>query len=153
MSPGATVKTRQRSRVARLAEARERRLGLDPERAAREQRIDEATLEVQDARDTHADAQAAALVAQQAVARGLARLFAERLTQTEIASLTNLDLATVRRLRQLHNDAASDNDLEAQPTFASRLSQPLSTSSDSAAASDRPEKLTLPGSRHPTLLE
>lgn len=107
MSTGAAVAGRQRAREARLAAASRRRLQLDPEKAARNKRIDEATLDVEDAWTQRAQAEAAVLDAERAVARGVTGLLAEKLTLVEIAGLTGLEIAVVRRLRQLHADHGS----------------------------------------------
>jgi len=52
----AALKSRRRARARRLVQVRERRLRLDPERADRDRRIDEATLDLEDARDALAKA-------------------------------------------------------------------------------------------------
>jgi hypothetical protein len=98
---GVALKSRQRAREQRLASARERRLRLDPDRLAREQRIDEATIDVEDAWEALTEAQAAVEAAELTVAAGIERLVAEKLTVAEVADLTGLDQATVRRLRQV----------------------------------------------------
>ena len=48
---------RRRARESRIASARDRRLRLDPDQVAREQRIDEATVDVEHAWETRRDAQ------------------------------------------------------------------------------------------------
>lgn len=98
---GSAVKARQRAREQRLAKARERRLRLDPERLAREERIDETTADVEEARERLSEAQDAVDAAERSIAVGLGRLVAEKLTVGEVAELTGLDERTVRRLRRL----------------------------------------------------
>lgn len=100
----AAVAGRQRRREARLAKARQKRLQLDPKRAARDKRIDEATLDIEDAWTQRAHAEAAVVDADRTAARGVACLLAEKLTLTEIADLAGLEIALVHRLRERHND-------------------------------------------------
>lgn len=108
MSARAAVAGRQRTREARLVGARHKRLQLDPKRAARDIRIDGATLDVEDAWTQRAHAEAAVVDADRAIARGITCLLVEKLTLTEIADLTGLEIATVRRLRRLHHDGPSE---------------------------------------------
>lgn len=111
---GTAVKARQRARERRLTSAGERRRRLDPDRLAREQRIDEATVDVEEAWEAVGEAQAALAAAEVAVALGLERLVAEKLTVAEVADLTGLDQSVVRRLRQL--DTGSTAAVSAGPT-------------------------------------
>ncbi len=92
---------RDRARDARLKAARERRLRLDPDQVAREQRIDEASVDVEVAWEERAQAEQAMTDAEVATAAAIERLIAERLTVKDVVQLTGLDQATVRRLRQL----------------------------------------------------
>ncbi len=92
---------RDRARDARLKAARERRLRLDPDQVAREQRIDEASVDVEVAWEERAQAEQAIADAEAATAAAIERLVAEKLTVKDIVQLTGLDQATVRRLRQL----------------------------------------------------
>jgi hypothetical protein len=92
---------RDRARESRLKLARERRLRLDPEQLAREQRIDEATVEVELAWEARTEAERAVESAEVAAAAALERLLAERLSVADVVKLTGLDQATVRRLRQM----------------------------------------------------
>ncbi len=98
---GSALKARQRSREQRLATARERRLQLDPDRPAREHNIDAATLDIEDAWAARGQVNAALAAAEHAAARGIDRLFAEKLPVGEICELAGLDLPTIRRLRQV----------------------------------------------------
>jgi hypothetical protein len=91
---------RDRARESRLKAARERRRQLDPEQLAREQRIDEAFVDVELAWEARADAQRAVEAAEVAAAAAVARLLGERLSITDVVNLTGLDQPTVRRLRQ-----------------------------------------------------
>jgi len=104
---GTAVTSRQRAREQRLAGARERRRRLDPERLAREQRIDEATVDVEEAWEAVGQAQAALAAAELTVAIGVERLVAEKVTVAEVAELTGLDQSTIRRLRQLDTNSAA----------------------------------------------
>ena len=92
---------RDRARDARLKAARERRLRLDPDQVAREQRIDEASVDVELAWEERAQAEQAMTDAEVATAAAIERLVAEKLTVKDVVQLTGLDQATVRRLRQL----------------------------------------------------
>lgn len=92
---------RDRARDARLKAARERRLRLDPDQVAREQRIDEASVDVELAWEERAQAEQAMTDAEVATAAAIERLVAEKLTVKDVVRLTGLDQATVRRLRQL----------------------------------------------------
>lgn len=96
---------RDRARDARLAAARERRLGLDPEQLVRERRIDEASVDVEVAWEERAQAEQAVVDAEVAAAAAIERLLAERLSVKDVMQLTGLDQATVRRLRQLGTDS------------------------------------------------
>jgi hypothetical protein len=95
------VKTRHRMRAQRLAEARERRRRLDPAQVARERRIDEAAVDVEEAWEGRAAAQAAGQAAELAAAGAIERLVGEKLTVGDVSALTGIDPSTVRRLRQL----------------------------------------------------
>ena len=97
------VKTRHRMRAQRLAEARERRRRLDPAQVARERRIDEAAVDVEEAWEARAAAQAAGQAAELAAAGAIERLVGEKLTVGDVSSLTGIDTSTVRRLRQLRS--------------------------------------------------
>jgi hypothetical protein len=87
-----------------LRAARERRLRLDPDQLAREQRIDEAVVEVELAWEARAQAGKAIADAEYAAAAAIERLVGERLAVKNVVQLTGLDQATVRRLRQLEID-------------------------------------------------
>ena len=101
---------RDRARDARLKAARERRLRLDPDQVAREQRIDEASVDVEVAWEERAQAEEAMTEAEVATAAAIERLVAEKLTVKDIVHLTGLDQATVRRLRQLGTDGDTGGD-------------------------------------------
>jgi hypothetical protein len=98
---GRALRSRQRAREQRLASARERRRRLDSDRLAREQRIDEATVDVEDALAARSEAWSAVHAAELAAAAGIDRLVSERLSVADIVDLTGLDQSTVRRLRNL----------------------------------------------------
>ena len=103
---------RDRARDARLKAARERRLRLDPDQLAREQRIDEASVDVEVAWEERARAEQAVTDAEAAAAAAVERLVAEKLAIKDIVKLTGLDTATVRRLRQFGTDATEGDDGE-----------------------------------------
>ena len=96
---------RDRARESRLKAARERRLRLDPNQLAREQRIDEAVVDVEVAWEARATAERAVANAEVATAAAIGRLVEERLALKDVVQLTGLDQATVRRLRQLEAEA------------------------------------------------
>ncbi len=92
--------------------ARERRLRLDPDQVAREQRIDEASVDVEVAWEERAQAEQAITEAELATAAAIERLVAEKLTVKDVVHLTGLDQATVRRLRQLVAGAETGEDAD-----------------------------------------
>jgi hypothetical protein len=91
---------RDRARETRLKAARERRMRLDPELLAREQRIDDATVDVELAWESRADAQRAVEAAEAAAGTAVDRLVDEGLSIARIVELTGVDQTTLRRLRQ-----------------------------------------------------
>lgn len=99
---------RDRARERRLKAARERRLRLDPAQLAREQRIDEAAVDVEVAWEERTVAEQAVTDAEIAAASAIERVLAERLAVKDVVRLTGLDQATVRRLRQLETDTNDD---------------------------------------------
>ncbi|PVG80581.1 hypothetical protein DDE18_22460 [Nocardioides gansuensis] len=108
-----TQSGRDRARDARLKSARERRLRLDPDQLAREQRIDEAVVDVEVAWEARSEAEQAVADAEVAPAAALGRLLAERLAVKDMVRLTGLDQITVRRLRQLATATNEDDDVTA----------------------------------------
>ena len=92
---------RDRARESRLKAARERRRLLDPDRLAREQRIDDASVDVEVAWEQRATAERAVTDAEIVAAAAIERLLGERLAVRDVVQLTGLDQTTVRRLRQL----------------------------------------------------
>lgn len=93
---------RDRAREARLRAARERRLRLDPEQLAREQRIDEAVVDVEVAWEARSEAEQA--VAAAGAEAATERLIDEKLAVKDVVRLTGMDQATVHRLRQLYTE-------------------------------------------------
>jgi hypothetical protein len=91
---------RDRARESRLKAARERRRQLDPEQLAREQRIDEATVDVELAWEARAEAERALAAAEVAAGTAVQRLLSERLSMGDVVQLTGLGHPTVRRLRR-----------------------------------------------------
>lgn len=100
-SPQKGLAGRQRARDRRLEAARQRRLELDPEKVARERRIDEAAVEFELALEERAAKQGEVLVAEQRAARALHELSGANLTSKEVMHLTGIDVVTFRRLRSL----------------------------------------------------
>lgn len=98
---------RDRARDARLKAARERRLRLDPDQLAREKRIDEAVVDVEVAWEERARAEQDVTDAEVAAAAAIERLVGEKLAVKDVAKLTGLDQATLRRLRQAAADEKS----------------------------------------------
>jgi hypothetical protein len=105
---------RDRARDARLKAARERRLRLDPDQLAREQRIDEAVVDVEVAWEARSEAEQAVVAAEVAATAAIERLLAERLAVKDVVRLTGLDQATVRRLRQLETNSKDDDGTAAE---------------------------------------
>ena len=101
---------RDRARDARLKAARERRLQLDLDQLAREQRIDEASVDVEVAWEERSQAEQAVTDAEIAAAAAIERLMTEKLAIKDVVQLTGLDQATVRRLRQVETDTGDDSD-------------------------------------------
>jgi len=91
---------RDRARESRLKAARERRRQLDPDELAREQRIDEATVDIEVAWEARAEAERATEAAEIAAGTAIERLLGERLSVTDVVELTGLGQPTVRRLRR-----------------------------------------------------
>lgn len=92
--------SRRKARERRLEEVRRRRIEMDADRVARDQRIDEAAADVAEAWESRADAEVAIAVAEEAAAGAVARLLDEKLSQADVAALVGLDKATVARLRR-----------------------------------------------------
>lgn len=106
MEGGSTVRTmavagRDRARESRLRAVRDRRRALDPELLAREQRIDEAVLDLEDAWSTRSRALLAVDEAESLAASAIRRLGEEGVPIGEVTHLSGLELGTVRRLRRL----------------------------------------------------
>ena len=105
---------RERARERRLQAVRERRQRLDPDQLAREQRIDEAAVDVELAWEARAEAEQAVADAEVAAAAGVERLLAERLSIKDVVQLTKLDQPTVRRLRQLETTVCNNESATAE---------------------------------------
>ena len=126
---------RDRARTARLQAARERRLRLDPDQLAREQRIDEAAVDVEVAWEARAAAERAVTEAEVAAAGAIENLLAERLTVKDVVQLVGLDQATVKRLRQLRATAGeSDARCDDGSGVETAAKQGVPRSADGAAA-------------------
>jgi hypothetical protein len=106
---------RDRARESRLKAARERRRQLDPDKLAREKRIDEATVDLEVAWEARAEAERAVAAAEATAAGAVERLVGERLSAADVIKLTGLDQATVRRLRQTKTPIAEPTLVGASP--------------------------------------
>lgn len=94
--------------VAARKLARERRLKLDEDRAARDQRVEDAAAAVFVAQTERDDALAAVTAAETSMAGSVRTLLEdEGLTQTQTAELLDLDAAEVRRLAKVAVDTAT----------------------------------------------
>jgi hypothetical protein len=82
---------RDRARESRLRAARERRLRLDPDQLAREERIDEAAVDVEVAWEQRTAAEQAVTDAEVTAAAAIERLLEERLGVKDVVRLTGLD--------------------------------------------------------------
>jgi hypothetical protein len=105
---------RDRARESRLKAVWERRLRLDLDQLAREQRVDEAVVDVEVAWEARSEAEHALVDAEVAPAAAVERLLAERLAVKDVVQLTGLDQATIRRLRQLETHAQNDDGTAAE---------------------------------------
>lgn len=92
---------RSAKRAELVAAARDRRRGLDPETVAREQRIDEAIVDLEAAWTNRRSVLKQVEEADRSVAEALQRLAAESVTIANIARITALDLADLRRIRSI----------------------------------------------------
>ena len=90
--------SRNGSRQAALARARERRRELGRDRDAQDERIDEATAEAFVALDARAEAQEAVAAATAQLGTAIRKLLAEDVGAEKAAALLELDMAEVRRL-------------------------------------------------------
>jgi hypothetical protein len=77
---------------------------LDPEQLAREQRIDEAVVDVEVAWEARSEAEQSVVDAEAVAATAIERLLGEKLAVKDVVRLTGMDQGTVRRLRQLYNE-------------------------------------------------
>lgn len=94
-STARALEARGRARDARLKAARDRRLRLNPDRLAPEQRIDEAAVDVGVAGRPRAAVLEAVGEAERVAAAAALRLLAERLSLDEVVRLVGLERATV----------------------------------------------------------
>jgi len=96
------------SAVAARKLARERRLKLDVDRAARDQRIEDAAAAVFVAQGERDDALAAVAAAETSMAGSVRTLLDdEGLTQAQTADLLGLEAGEVRRLAKVAGDATA----------------------------------------------
>ena len=97
---------RDRAREGRLKAVQARRRALDPVALAREQRIDEAVLDLEDAWLSRGQALVAVERAESLAADAIRRLAGEGVAASEVAHLSGLELGTVRRLRRRRQSKA-----------------------------------------------
>lgn len=122
---------RNRARDNRLKAARERRLRLDPERVARDQRIDEATVDVDLALEARGEAQREVELAEVAAATAVERLLREGLSVHDVLRLTGLEQATVRRLRRVKEAVEGDDGPAPRSSRGGRaVNDPIASDSD-----------------------
>ena len=93
-----TAKVDQAARV----KARERRLAMERDRAARDSRIEYAAAAVFAALASRTDAERATAAADERVAHGLRRLLEEGLTTHQTAQLCDLTAGTAQKLLRRH---------------------------------------------------
>ena len=98
-SPAGRTSSRSKKRAALIEAARQRRRELDPEAVARERRIDEAIVDLEEAWHTRLDALERVGQAEEAVSEALRRLAAENLTVPSIAQIIRVDAAELRSSR------------------------------------------------------
>ena len=91
---------RERARESRLKSARERRMRLDPDRVARDQRIDDAVVDVELAWEARAEAEGASRTPRARPRQRWSDSWPSGLSVKDVVRLTGLDQPTVRRLRQ-----------------------------------------------------
>jgi hypothetical protein len=129
---GSTMRTtvatgRDRARDRRLKAVQARRRALDPVTLAREQRIDEAVLELEDAWSSRRQALIAVERAESSATSAIQPLAKEGVPASDVAHLSGLELATVRRLRRRRQP---NGDLRGLPPQAPSRSQPASREGD-----------------------
>jgi hypothetical protein len=123
---------RGNEKVAARQRARERRLKLDADRLAREERIDAAVGDYDLVRDDYDTAKRALADAEVALGRAVAAVLAEGEPAERVAALCELTSAEVRRLSRLAGDAKAATQLagsssRAQPAeSATRVDNPAS---------------------------
>jgi hypothetical protein len=100
---GQTASKAQRARAserdARLERARQRRLALDEDRAAREARIDAAVADVYQAQDDRQEAARASELAERRIGEAINRILGEGVPLAQVAELTELSVTQVQRLK------------------------------------------------------
>lgn len=96
---GSTQASRDRERDARLNRVAARRVALDPERAQRERRIDEAVVDLEEALGRREDARALIREAEAAAGAALEALAQEKVTARQVQALCGLEGASIKRLR------------------------------------------------------
>lgn len=96
------------------ARARERRIALDRDRAARDRRVEDATTDVFLAFEARAKALRAAKEAEDTIAAAMKRLRAGDVRPEQIAELCEVSLGDVRRYSQ-RKPAAAGNALSSEP--------------------------------------
>ena len=101
-----TAKVNQAARV----KARERRLAMERDRAARDARIEDAAAAVFTALASRTDAEHATTAADERVAHGLRRLLEEGLTTHQAAHLCDLTAGAAQKLLRRHTPTPATAD-------------------------------------------
>jgi hypothetical protein len=128
-----TAKVDQAARV----KARERRLAMERDRAARDARIEDAAAAVFAALASRTDAECAATAADERVAGGLRRLLEEGLTTHQAAQLCDLTAGAVQKLLRRH--AATPAIAEQPPAHRAQCEAHRRGEGDGGADPDMPD--------------
>jgi hypothetical protein len=113
---GKAQQDRTKAREAHLAQARQRRVELDQERQARDERIDEAVADVYAAIGDRSEGQRMVEAADRAAGEALRRILAEGESMARAADLTGLSVNQLQRLKNLTGDDQSDSAIAPQDT-------------------------------------
>jgi len=92
-----------------MAQVAARRLALDPDAIARGQRIDAATLDLEDAAGERDKALAAVEAAEAVMSEALGRMFGEGMKLPEVTRLSGLSEAVVRRLKPATSSSSTNS--------------------------------------------
>ena len=125
---------RGNERVAARQRARERRLALDKDRLARDERIDAAVGDYELVRADYTAAQDALRAAERKVARAVAAVLAEGEPAERVAALCEITPAEVRRLAKLADTSSHDTAGQASSGKANRKATGGAKASAASAA-------------------